>query len=194
MLFAGASVAAAVADAGQIEALGRPGHRIVWGGELDGFDNYEHVPATASPQARADQPRGTDFLYSREPPVGPKGIKIPFRTARSTRSPTPNTVVFGGLFQFTADTVYLSPHRCTTLRHCAIAVSPPVGGTVIMLDRFEPEAALAAIDKYRVTHSQWVPVHPDAQAAAEIRERYDVSSIRYAVPRPHRARSRSNAR
>ena len=124
VLFAGASVAAAVADAGQIEALGRPGHRIVWGGELDGFDNYEHVLATASPKPRADQPRGTDFLYSSGTTGRPKGIKIPLPDGQVDQIPDTYTVVFGGLFQFTADTVYLSPHRCTTLRHCAIAVSP----------------------------------------------------------------------
>ncbi len=184
VLFAGASVAAAVADAGQIEALGRPGHRIVWGGELDGFDNYEHVLATASPKPRADQPRGTDFLYSSGTTGRPKGIKIPLPDGQVDQIPDTYTVVFGGLFQFTADTVYLSPaplYHATPLRYCGVTNS--VGGTVIMLDRFEPEAALAAIDKYRVTHSQWVPTMfiRMLKLPAEIRERYDVSSIRYAV-------------
>jgi fatty-acyl-CoA synthase len=58
-----------------------------------------------------------------------------------------------------------------------------LGGTVVVLPRFEPVAALEAIERYRVTHSQWVPTmfvrmlklpQPD-------RERFDLASHRVAV-------------
>ncbi|MBD0021048.1 AMP-binding protein [Gordonia pseudamarae] len=189
VLFAGAAVAPAVAEAGQIDDLARPGHRIAWGesghnSSLPGFDDYDHILATASAEPRTDQPRGTDFLYSSGTTGRPKGIKIPLPDGQVDQIPDTYTVVFGGLYQFGADTVYLSPaplYHAAPLRYCGTTNS--VGGTVIMLDRFEPEAALAAIDKYRVTHSQWVPTMfiRMLKLPAEVRERYDVSSMRYAV-------------
>ncbi len=58
-----------------------------------------------------------------------------------------------------------------------------VGGTVIMLDRFEPEAALAAIQNHKVTHSQWVPTMfiRMLKLPEEVRNSYDVSSLEVAV-------------
>jgi acyl-coenzyme A synthetase/AMP-(fatty) acid ligase len=58
-----------------------------------------------------------------------------------------------------------------------------VGGTVVMLDRFEPEAALAAIQNHKVTHSQWVPTMfiRMLKLPEEVRNSYDVSSLKIAV-------------
>ena len=57
------------------------------------------------------------------------------------------------------------------------------GMTVVMLRRFDPERALAAIERYRVSHSQWVPTMfvrllalPEAT-----RDRYNLSSHRRAI-------------
>ncbi|WP_103382463.1 AMP-binding protein [Pseudonocardia dioxanivorans] len=56
-------------------------------------------------------------------------------------------------------------------------------GTVVLMQRFDPEAALAAIERYRVTHSQWVPTMfvRLLRLPAQVRERYDLSSHRVAV-------------
>ena len=72
-----------------------------------------------------------------------------------------------------------------------------VGGTVVMMESFDAEAALAAIERYRVTHSQWVPTMfvrllklPEA-----VRDRYDlVQPAGAPSTRPRRARSRSSGR
>jgi fatty-acyl-CoA synthase len=58
-----------------------------------------------------------------------------------------------------------------------------VGGTVVMMQSFDAEAALAAIERYRVTHSQWVPTMfvRMLKLPADVRRRYDVSSLRCAV-------------
>lgn len=57
------------------------------------------------------------------------------------------------------------------------------GGTVVLMKRFDAERALDAIERFGVTHSQWVPTMfvrllrlPD-----EVRARYDLSSHRVAV-------------
>ena len=76
--------------------------------------------------------------------------------------------------------VYLSPaplYHAAPLRFCMSVHQ--VGGTVIVMERFDPEEALALIQRYQVTHSQVVPTMfvrmlklPD-----EVRARYDVSSL-----------------
>jgi fatty-acyl-CoA synthase len=58
-----------------------------------------------------------------------------------------------------------------------------VGGTVVVMPRFDPAAALEAIERYRATHSQWVPTMfvRMLKLPAEQRQAYDVSSLRVAV-------------
>ena len=47
------------------------------------------------------------------------------------------------------------------------------------MERFDPEAALAAIERHRVTHAQFVPTHfvRMLKLAPEVRARYDLSSL-----------------
>jgi len=83
-------------------------------------------------------------------------------------------------FWMRPDAVYLSP---APLYHTAPSVwtmQTQAGGiTTVILDKFSPEGALEAIQKYRVTHGQFVPVMftrmlkmPEA-----VRTSYDVSSL-----------------
>ena len=62
------------------------------------------------------------------------------------------------LWNFGSDTVYLSP---APMYHSApLGFSTGVqalGGTVVMMPKFDPLLALQAIQDYRVTASQWVP-------------------------------------
>ena len=80
--------------------------------------------------------------------------------------------------------VYLSP---APLYHAApIGWSSTVhrlGGTVVMMEKFDPEAALAAIEKYQVTDSQWVPTHfvRFLKLPEEVRGKYDLSSHKRAL-------------
>ena len=80
--------------------------------------------------------------------------------------------------------VYLSP---APLYHAApIAWSSAVhrlGGTVVLMEKFDPEGALAAIERYKVTDSQWVPTHfvRMLNLTAKERTRYDLSSHKRAL-------------
>ncbi|MGC4665536.1 AMP-binding protein, partial [Escherichia coli] len=76
----------------------------------------------------------------------------------------------------TADGIYLSPaplYHAAPLRWSMTAMR--LGMTVVMMQHFEPEAALAAIERYRVTHSQWVPTHfvRMLKLPEDVRARYD---------------------
>ncbi|GIS75983.1 MAG: hypothetical protein CM1200mP12_17020 [Gammaproteobacteria bacterium] len=64
----------------------------------------------------------------------------------------------GGCYGGDENTVYLSP---APLYHSApLGFNTgflSLGGTSIVMEKFDPEAALKAIQDYKVTHSQWVP-------------------------------------
>lgn len=56
------------------------------------------------------------------------------------------------------------------------------GGTVVCLERFDPLGALAAIERYRVSHSQWVPTMLSrlVRLGPAERSRHDLSTHRVA--------------
>jgi len=65
---------------------------------------------------------------------------------------------FPRLWKTTRESVYLSPaplYHTAPLRSCMSVQR--LGATVIVMEKFEPRDALAAIERHRVTHSQWVP-------------------------------------
>ena len=73
------------------------------------------------------------------------------------------------MFGFGADTVYLCP---APLYHAAplgwSMGTTRLGGTVVLMERFDPAECLRAIARHHVTAAQFVPdpLRPDAQAAA----------------------------
>jgi long-chain acyl-CoA synthetase len=92
--------------------------------------------------------------------------------------------LFSAHFGCERDTVYLSPaplYHAAPLRTCATVQA--LGGTVVMMDRFEPEAALAAIEQYRATVSQWVPTMfiRMLKLPPQVRAGFDVSSMKVAI-------------
>jgi acyl-CoA synthetase (AMP-forming)/AMP-acid ligase II len=77
---------------------------------------------------------------------------------------TPNSLyqLVSALFPPDADAVYLSPaplYHAAPMRYCL--TMHRFGATVVVMEKFDPEHALAAIETYRVTHSQWVPTMGD---------------------------------
>jgi long-chain acyl-CoA synthetase len=148
-----AELAAAV-----IRGAGRVRLALAWGGRVSGYGSYEEALASASTEPLAEQPRGADMLYSSGTTGRPKGVMAPLPDVSVD---APGDALLGlvtGVFGMGEDTRYLSPapiYHAAPLRFCGGVQS--VGGTVVMMERFDPEAALAAIDRYRITHSQWVP-------------------------------------
>ena len=89
------------------------------------------------------------------------------------------------LYGFGEGMVYLSP---APLYHAApnryVQRTLGEGGTAVILRKFDPGAALDAIERYRVTHSQWVPtmfVRMLALPEEARRRRRDLSSHRCAI-------------
>ncbi|MHC6212770.1 AMP-binding protein [Rhodococcus ruber] len=179
-----ASAGAATAIDTGTEAYPNVDRRLVYGGVLPGFDDYSEALAAFDTSPLESQPRGQDMLYSSGTTGRPKGIEPKLPEGQVQDVPDPYTAVFAPMYGFDADTVYLCPaplYHAAPLRFCGTIQS--VGGTVILMDRFEPEEALALIDRYRVTHSQWVPTMfvRMLKLPEEVRGRYDVSSLKVAI-------------
>jgi long-chain acyl-CoA synthetase len=127
---------------------------------------------------------GREFLYSSGTTGRPKGILRPLLPAETRGVPQPGDLLFDRLLAPDENSVYLSP---APLYHAAPHVYSLYflsrGAPVVALEKFIPEDALAAIERYRVTHSQWVPTMfvrllalPEA-----VRNAYDLSSHKKAV-------------
>jgi len=154
-------------------------------GEVDGYQDLEKALASHPAEPLAEEPAGTFMLYSSGTTGRPKGILRPLPEI-GIGEPGSNALsgMQRSLWGCGENTVYLSP---APLYHSApIGFTTGVhglGGTVVMLKRFDPVQALQAIEQYRVTHSQWVPTMfsrmlklPEADRAG-----FDLSSHEVAI-------------
>ncbi len=158
--------------------------RYSLGGEIADCEAWERVTADMPTTPIADERAGVDMLYSSGTTGRPKGVRIPLPEDPAIAQSSSLIMLALGLFRFSPDMIYLSPaplYHAAPLRW-SMAVHK-VGGTVVLMKKFDPENALGFIEKYKVTTSQWVPTHfvrmlklPD-----EARSRYDLSSLNCAI-------------
>ena len=156
--------------------------KFIVGGETAGFEDWQSAVASQPSVEISDQSLGVPMLYSSGTTGKPKGI---FRAPQNTDLDAPHPLkLVGAYYGFSDTTVYLSP---APLYHSAPlfynTLNMTGGGTSIIMDRFDPEQALALIERYEVTHSQWVPSMfiRMLKLPEGIRERYDVSSMQRAI-------------
>ena len=161
-------------------------------------DSYDALLASnPRPAPLPERPVGREFLYSSGTSGRPKGIRFPLLAAAQRGVMQPGEKLLDQTLRFGADSVYLSP---APLYHAAPHVyslhAMSRGKTVIALEKFEPETALSAIQRYRVTHSQWVPTMFVRMLALPeiVRAQYDLSShtraIHAAAPCPIHVKER----
>ena len=131
----------------------------------------------------ADETAGSDMLYSSGTTGRPKGVK-PALSGGPIDAPNALQMMAQGLFGFSGDSVYLSPaplYHAAPLRWCMTVHK--LGGTVVVMEKFDPESALALIEKHQVNCGQFVPTHfvRMLKLPEDIRAKYDVSSMQSAV-------------
>ncbi len=131
----------------------------------------------------ADEWLGTPMLYSSGTTGRPKGIIRPL-PENPPSQPLPLFHFLNNLWQCKEGMRYLSP---APLYHAApqanVALTVRNGGTVVIMEQFDPEQCLALIEQHRITHIQLVPTMfsrmlklPEA-----VRKRYDLGSLTIAV-------------
>jgi fatty-acyl-CoA synthase len=158
--------------------------RLMVGGAMEGHDAYDEALAAYDATPLEDERRGMVMLYSSGTTGRPKGVRFPLPGGPVTMGEGEIAAHSRVQYGFSADMVYLNPaplYHAAPLR-VTLAVQS-LGGKVVVMERFDPEQALALIERERVTHSQWVPTMfvRMLKLPAERRRRYDLSSHRVAV-------------
>jgi long-chain acyl-CoA synthetase len=148
-----------------------------------GHTSYDEFVEGFGGEPLDEELEGFPMLYSSGTTGHPKGIRRPL-TADPFGTSATLVPMLEHIMGFGEGSVYLSP---APLYHSAPLVwsmtAQRMGGTVVLMERFDPEECLALIERHRVTHAQFVPTMfvrmlklPD-----EVRARYDVSSLRSVV-------------
>ena len=157
-------------------------HFLMVGGIKPGYESWEESVDLQPNTPIDDQSNGVPMLYSSGTTGQPKGIFVP--PIDSDVNAAPFVLGLGVAFGFSEETVYLSPaplYHAAPLHYNIMTLYQ--GGTVVVMEKFEPEQALKLIEEYRVTHSQWVPIMfiRMLKLPQEVRDAYDVSSMQFAI-------------
>ena len=149
-------------------------------------EDFEAALARHSADPIPDQRAGLTMLYSSGTTGRPKGIRPapPADPDPTAMVPFVALATMGAGMPADGSMVYLSPaplYHAAPLAWCSSAQR--LGGTIVVVEKFDPETALAAIEKYRVTDSQWVPTHFVRMLKLDpaVRTKYDLSSHKRAL-------------
>ncbi|MEP3051956.1 MAG: acyl-CoA synthetase [Erythrobacter sp.] len=146
-----------------------------------GDDDFDAALQSYPVEPIADQTAGLVMLYSSGTTGRPKGITPPPPEDPHPEAPIPQIAlaVMGAQMPSDGSMVYLSPaplYHAAPLAWCNVAHR--LGAKVVVLEKFDPETALAMIERHKVTDSQWVPTHfvRFLKLDKSIRDKYDLSS------------------
>ena len=158
--------------------------RLMVGNPMEGYESFADAISSYPPDALPDEIEGSDLLYSSGTTGRPKGVKPKLRGVHPAASDHPMLLLLGALYGMTPADTYLSPaplYHAAPLRF-SMAVHR-VGGTAVVMEHFDPVAALECIERFRITHSQWVPTMfvRMLKLPENGRSKFDVSSLKYAI-------------
>lgn len=181
LLIASASLGAHAGPAAEAAGV-----RECWSidGEIAGFQRVEELRTRYPETPIRDEMAGTDMLYSSGTTGRPKGIRPPLEPGQPIDGDNVLMQIAGAVCGASADSVYLSPaplYHAAPLRWCMSMTR--FGATLVVMEKFDPEGYLAALEKYRATISQLVPTMfvRMLKLPEEVRAKYDVSSLQCAI-------------
>lgn len=157
--------------------------RLMVNGTIKGYESYEDKVASYPKEPIADETGGDAMLYSSGTTGRPKGVKLKFEPTPYGELSTGGQLLIA-LYQLNTETVYLSPaplYHAAPLHFTMLTLFS--GGTVIVMEKFDALKALGLIDKYKVSHSQWVPTMfiRMLKLPEEESRKFDVSSQKIAI-------------
>lgn len=148
-------------------------------GGLPGWERYPECVANQPDTPIDDEIEGDLLQYSSGTTGRPKGIKRELPHLPPQEAPGLMSAVVE--FWLDSDAVYLSP---APLYHTAPSVwsmTIQAGGiTTVVMERFDAEGTLDAIQRHRITHGQFVPAMfvRMLKLPQAVRDSYDLSSLK----------------
>jgi len=147
-----------------------------------GFESFESALETQPDTPISDESIGTSMLYSSGTTGRPKGVlrQLP----EGVWGDDDAAGMFRVLYGATDESIYLSPAPLYHAAPLGFTLIFMLGGmTCVIMEHFEAERALKTIEKYKATHSQWVPTMFVRMLKLDpaIRLQYDCSSLSCAI-------------
>ena len=152
-------------------------------GAVDGLPDWNMICAAQPDTPILDEEIGGRMVYSSGTTGRPKGLRFVPPSGDPVQV-NPAAAMFGRHYNFGPDTIYLSP---APLYHSApmamTSAMQSIGCTAVVMAKFDAEAFLQAVDRYKITAVMMVPTMfirllalPD-----EVRGRYDLSSLKSVI-------------
>ncbi len=153
------------------------------GGTGEGFQDYEEAVDSTERLEQSEESLGELMLYSSGVTGKPKGIKRPLKGAPATEG-LAISALMRAHYGIDTDTIYMSTaplYHAAPLGFC-IGVQT-IGGTVVIVEHFDPEDSLRSIERYGITHSQWVPTMfvRMLRLPETVKQSYDLSTHKVAI-------------
>ncbi|WP_455354886.1 acyl-CoA synthetase [Streptomyces sp. SYSU K217416] len=177
-----AEAATAAADEAKLPATHRYAVGAVRGAVRD-FRPYAELLDGRPTAVPADRTLGWVMNYTSGTTGRPRGIRRPLSGKLPEESYLGGFLGIFGIRPLDGN-VHLV---CSPLYHTAVlqfaAASLHIGHPLVLMDKWTPQEMLRLIDRYRCTHTHMVPTqfHRLLALPAEVRDRYDVSSMRHAI-------------
>src|SRR6201991_2624497 len=131
---------------------GLPGLLLIADDDLDGWQRYPECVADQQDTPIDDEIEGDLLQYSSGTTGRPKGIRRELPHVSPAEAPAMLAPLLAAV-GITGDTVYLSPapldHTAPSFWSMTVLA---MGGTIVVMEKFDPEQTLECIQRYDVTH------------------------------------------